>query len=52
MTGLCHELGILVIGEGVETAAQRDALVSLDCDLLQGYLYRALPAPEYPRVAW
>ena len=51
MTDLCGELGILVIGEGVETAGQRDTLVSLGCDLLQGFLFAA-PALEYPRVAW
>jgi EAL domain-containing protein (putative c-di-GMP-specific phosphodiesterase class I) len=51
MARLCHELGITVVGEGVETAAQRDALVSLGCDLLQGYLFAA-PAAEYPHVAW
>jgi EAL domain-containing protein (putative c-di-GMP-specific phosphodiesterase class I) len=51
LNDLCHELGIVVIGEGVENAAQRDALVSLGCDLLQGYLF-AQPAPEYPPVAW
>jgi EAL domain-containing protein (putative c-di-GMP-specific phosphodiesterase class I) len=51
MTHLCHELGIIVVGEGVETATQRDALVSLGCDLLQGYLF-ARPAADYPHVAW
>jgi EAL domain-containing protein (putative c-di-GMP-specific phosphodiesterase class I) len=51
LTDLCHELGIVVVAEGVESAAQRDALVSLGCDLLQGYLF-AQPAREYPRVAW
>jgi EAL domain-containing protein (putative c-di-GMP-specific phosphodiesterase class I) len=39
MAGLCKELGILVVAEGVETAAERDMLVSLGCDLLQGYLF-------------
>lgn len=33
-----------VIGEGVETEEQRDALVSLGCPLLQGYLF-ARPQP-------
>lgn len=48
---LCHELDILVVGEGVEGPEQRDALVELGCDLLQGYLF-AKPAPEFPLVAW
>jgi len=35
---LCHEGGCLVVGEGVETVEERDCLVELGCDLLQGYL--------------
>jgi EAL domain-containing protein (putative c-di-GMP-specific phosphodiesterase class I) len=35
---LCHEVGCLVVGEGVETVDERDCLVGLGCDLLQGYL--------------
>jgi len=33
---LCRELGIKVVAEGVETPAERDTLVELGCDLLQG----------------
>jgi EAL domain-containing protein (putative c-di-GMP-specific phosphodiesterase class I) len=51
LNGLCTELGILVVGEGVEFASQRDTLVSLGCDLLQGYLFSP-PAPGFPRVGW
>jgi EAL domain-containing protein (putative c-di-GMP-specific phosphodiesterase class I) len=51
MNGLCRELGILVVGEGVETADQRDVLTSLGCDLLQGYLF-AVPAEGYPSARW
>ena len=29
----------MVVGEGVETEGERDVLVDLGCDLLQGYLY-------------
>jgi len=36
--GLCRDLGILVVAEGVETASEREILVRLGCDLLQGYL--------------
>ena len=41
---LGHALGMRVVAEGVETAEQRDALVALGCDELQGYLY-ARPLP-------
>ena len=39
LVGVCRELGILVVAEGIETAAERDALVRAGCDLLQGYLF-------------
>ena len=39
MKQLSDELGILVVAEGVETAAERDVLAELGCDLLQGYLF-------------
>jgi EAL domain-containing protein (putative c-di-GMP-specific phosphodiesterase class I) len=37
MARLCKELGILVVAEGIETAAECDAAVASGCDLLQGY---------------
>jgi len=51
MTALCRELGMRVVAEGVETAAERDTLTSLGADLLQGYFY-AKPGPAYPNVNW
>ncbi len=54
---LAHSLGMPTIAEGVETAAQRDRLLELGCDLLQGFLFGApTPAAEAwsriaPRVA-
>ena len=49
---LAHNLGLQVIAEGVETAAQRDFLRDNGCDLLQGYLLaRPEPAGEaYARL--
>jgi EAL domain-containing protein (putative c-di-GMP-specific phosphodiesterase class I)/CheY-like chemotaxis protein len=38
ITSLCKELGILVVAEGIETEAERAAVVDLGCDLLQGFL--------------
>lgn len=46
MRQLCTDLGILVVAEGVETAAERDALVDAGCPLLQGYLF-ARPASTF-----
>jgi len=48
---LCEQLGTPVIAEGVETAAEKDALLSLGCDLMQGYLF-ARPCRELPGVNW
>ncbi len=36
---LAHTLGLRVVAEGVETAAQADRLRALDCDLAQGYYF-------------
>lgn len=36
---MAHTLKLRVVAEGVETEAQRDALVALGCDELQGYLF-------------
>ena len=37
--GLAHALNLRVVGEGVETAGQAQALHGLGCDLAQGFLY-------------
>ncbi|MBV5325317.1 MAG: EAL domain-containing protein, partial [Rhodospirillaceae bacterium] len=45
---LAHSLGLAVVGEGVETAAQRDFLRAKQCDEAQGYLYaRPLPLEQF-----
>ncbi|MES2636666.1 MAG: EAL domain-containing protein [Pseudomonadota bacterium] len=36
---LAHALGLNVVAEGVETEAQREALVDLNCNHMQGYLF-------------
>jgi EAL domain-containing protein (putative c-di-GMP-specific phosphodiesterase class I) len=39
MTVLCRDMGIAVVAEGIELVEERDAIVDLGCELLQGYLY-------------
>ena len=39
LTCLCHELSIKPIAEGVESEQERDFMVDLGCDLLQGYQF-------------
>jgi len=34
-----RDIGTVVVGEGVETEAERDTLIDLGCHLLQGYLF-------------
>jgi EAL domain-containing protein (putative c-di-GMP-specific phosphodiesterase class I) len=52
MLRLCgEELGIHVVGEGVETVDERDALASDGCVLLQGYLF-ARPGRPFPSPIW
>ena len=47
MLDLGRELGIkMVVVEGVETKEERDTLIALGADLLQGYLF-ARPAPPF-----
>jgi diguanylate cyclase (GGDEF)-like protein len=44
IVSLAEELGLSIVGEGVETEAQSAELERLGCDLVQGYLY-APPVP-------
>jgi len=45
---IARAMSINVVGEGVETAAQRDLLLSLGCRLQQGYLHgRPMPAAAF-----
>lgn len=39
VTEVSRDIGTLVVGEGVETEAERDTLINLGCHLLQGYLF-------------
>lgn len=39
MTSVAKELGARVVAEGVETVEERNTLLDLQCDLLQGYYF-------------
>ena len=49
MTGLCKEMGMRVVAEGVEVREECEIVQSSGCDLLQGYLF-AKPGRPFPRV--
>jgi EAL domain-containing protein (putative c-di-GMP-specific phosphodiesterase class I)/ActR/RegA family two-component response regulator len=51
MVKLSRDMGMAVVVEGVETVGERDALLTLGCDLFQGYLF-ARPEQAFPAVAW
>jgi EAL domain-containing protein (putative c-di-GMP-specific phosphodiesterase class I)/ActR/RegA family two-component response regulator len=51
MTELCHDMGRMVVAEGIELAEERDALAKLGCELMQGYLF-AKPGEAFPAVNW
>lgn len=38
-TRLCHDLGLRVVAEGVETAEQLEYVKAIGCDLYQGYYF-------------
>ncbi|HEY8710402.1 MAG TPA: bifunctional diguanylate cyclase/phosphodiesterase, partial [Burkholderiaceae bacterium] len=48
---LAHALGLRVVAEGVETEGQRDILLDLGCDELQGFFF-ARPMPADMLLAW
>lgn len=48
---MAHSLGLRVVAEGVETEGQRDELVLLGCDELQGYLF-AKPMTAQALALW
>jgi len=48
---LARDMGMLVVAEGIETPEERDTVVALGCDLLQGF-YFARPAPAFPTIKW
>lgn len=51
MTVLCHDLGIEVVAEGIETRAELDVVLDAGCDLFQGFLF-AKPGRAFPPFHW
>jgi len=51
MNDLCVEMDIQTVAEGIETEAERDAVIDTGCDLLQGYRI-AKPGRPFPDAAW
>jgi EAL domain-containing protein (putative c-di-GMP-specific phosphodiesterase class I) len=49
IVGLCRDLDIQMIAEGIETVEERKALIALGGDLCQGYLF-ARPGRAFPVV--
>jgi EAL domain-containing protein (putative c-di-GMP-specific phosphodiesterase class I) len=49
---MAHKLGLRVVAEGVETAAQSTLLLAAGCDFAQGYVYaHALPVEQFGQLA-
>ncbi len=51
MTGLCKDMGMQIVAEGIETVEERAPLLDLGCDLMQGYLF-AKPGRAFPAHVW
>ncbi len=49
---LCHDLGIRVIAEGIETRAEFDVLLDLGVELFQGYLFARPQFEAFTSPAW
>jgi len=48
---LAHQLGLLVVAEGVETEAQKKLLQTWGCDVLQGHLVKKpLPGKQFAKL--
>jgi diguanylate cyclase (GGDEF)-like protein/PAS domain S-box-containing protein len=51
VVALAKTMGLRVIAEGVETAAQKDALLGLGCHAFQGYLFsKPVPVEEFEKL--
>ena len=48
---MCKNMNLRVLSEGVETEEQRQRLISMGCDYVQGYYY-SKPLPEIEFVEY
>jgi EAL domain-containing protein (putative c-di-GMP-specific phosphodiesterase class I)/CheY-like chemotaxis protein len=51
VVAMARRLGLRTVAEGIETEAQREILLELDCDMGQGYLF-AKPMPVTEWLRW
>ncbi len=51
IVAMAHELNLRVVAQGVETSAQRDLMVEMECDELRGYLF-GKPMPGKDLAQW
>lgn len=51
LTEVCQDLGYCVLAEGVETTQERDLLLDVGCDLLQGYRF-GRPDRRFVAPSW
>ena len=48
---LSKDLGLTITAEGVESKEQKDSLVQLNCDNIQGFFYKPpLPEAEFVKL--
>ncbi|SFH55118.1 PAS domain S-box-containing protein/diguanylate cyclase (GGDEF) domain-containing protein [Tindallia magadiensis] len=51
MVGMCQQLGIEVVAEGVEEEVEKNFLLKVGCDMIQGYYYSpAVPADRFENM--
>ncbi|MBR5801012.1 MAG: EAL domain-containing protein [Lachnospiraceae bacterium] len=50
---MAHQMGMLVIAEGVETKEQADYLLDLQCENMQGFYFaRPMPVDEFEKIVY
>jgi EAL domain-containing protein (putative c-di-GMP-specific phosphodiesterase class I) len=51
LTAMCRNMGLSIVAEGIETREERDTVIALGCDLLQGYRF-GRPSPSFLPPSW